>query len=327
MTAEVLWITSGEIDSLNIPVKDVMDAVETGFATLGRGQGELPAKIGVHPRESSFIHAMPCYLGGEVDRAGVKTVSAYPANPAKGLPYISGVMLLMDAESGQPLALMNAAGITAMRTGAASGVYARHFGDPDTTSVAIVGTGIQGRVNLLAMTEAFPQLSTVHCYGIRVASVQRFIDDMQPLLPGIDLVLSPALQAAVGDADVVVTCTPMTKNPERPIRRSMLKDNCLAISVDYDAAFHADVFDNAHFTCDNFNQYTWTREQGAYFNGYPGPDDIDADMGEICAGLKQGVRHGRRGAVLMGIASHDVMTADLIHKKAVAAGIGTKVEF
>lgn len=326
MTVEVLWISSGEIDSLDIPMKDVMDAVETGVATLGQGQGELPAKIGVHPRESSFIHAMPCYLGGEVDRAGVKTVSAYPANPAKGLPYISGVMLLIEAESGLPLAMMNAAGITAMRTGAASGVYARHFGNPDATSVAIVGTGVQGRVNLLAMKEAFPKLATVLCYGIREASVKRFIDDMQPKLPGIDFVLSPSLQTAVGNADVVVTCTPMTKNPERPIRRNMMKEDCLAISVDYDAAFCADVFTDAHFTCDNFNQYTWTREQSAYFDGYPGPEAIDADMGEICAGLKQGVRHGRRGAVLMGIASHDVMTADLIHKKAVAAGIGTKVE-
>lgn len=327
MTTEVLWISGNEIESLNIPMKDVIDAVETGFATLGRGEGELPPKIGIYPRKDSFIHAMPCYLGGRVDRAGIKSVSAYPANPAKGLPYISGVMVLLDAETGLPIALMNAAGITAMRTAAASGVYARHFGDPDTESIAIVGTGVQGRANLLAMMEIFPKLTTVRCYGVREESVQRFIDDMAPGLPEAEFISDPSLQAAVSEADVVLTCTPMSKTPDRPITRKMLKDTCLSIAVDYDASFHADVFRDSHFTCDNHTQYTWTREQGPYFqNGYPGPNEIDADMGEICAGNKTGVRHGRRGAVLMGIAAHDVMTAKLIHERAESAGIGTKVE-
>ncbi len=106
----------------------------------------------------------------------------------------------------------------------------------------------------------------------------------------------------------------------------MLKPDCLVISVDYDSAIVEDCFD-ANFTCDNRNQYVWTQEQGTYFqNGYPGADNIYADMGEICAGIKPGVREGKRGAVLMGIASHDIMTASLIYDKAVAAGLGTKVE-
>lgn len=327
MTAEVLWISAKEIDQLGITMAEIMDAVEAGFATLGRGEGEMPAKIGIHPREDCFIHAMPCYLGGDIDKAGVKCVSGYPPNPAKGHPYITGIMLLTDADTGLPVAVMDAAWVTAYRTGAASGVYARHFGSPDTTSVAIIGTGVQGRVNLLAMKEAFPKLSQVNCFDIFESSMDKFIEDMQAELPNATFTKFDDKQAAVADADVLITCTPIVEEPERSIPFNWLKDDCLVISVDYDSAINEDVFAGANFTCDNRNQYVWTQEQGTYFqNGYPLPDDINADMGEICAGLKSGVRSGRRGAVLMGIASHDIMTASLIHDRATKAGLGTKVE-
>ncbi len=327
MTTEVLWISAKEIDSLGITMPEIISAVETGFATVGRGEGEMPAKIGIHPREDCFIHAMPCHLGGKVDRAGIKCVSGYPPNPAKGFPYITGIMLLIDSDTGLPVAVMDAGWVTAWRTGAASGVYARHFGNPETTSVAIVGTGVQGRLNLLAMREVFPKLSQVYCYDIFDESVNRFIQDMQPKLPKATFTPCVEIKTAVADADVVITCTPIVEKPNRTIPYEWLKENCLAIAVDYDSALCEDVFQNANFTCDNRNQYVWTQEQGTYFqNGYPRPDEIYADMCEVCAGLKPGVREGKRGAVLMGIASHDIMTADLIHTKAMAAGVGTKVE-
>ncbi|MEZ7198373.1 ornithine cyclodeaminase family protein [Pseudodesulfovibrio karagichevae] len=327
MGSEVRWISSGEMDRLGITMAEVMDAVETGFAALGAGLGEMPSKIGVHPREDSFIHAMPCYLGGHIDRAGVKCIAGYPANPAKGLPYISGVMLLNDPETGLPLTVMDAARVTAWRTGAASGVYARHFGDPETASVAVVGTGVQGRANLLAMRDVFPALSEVRCCGLREASVQRFIDEMAPKLPDAVFSLHTDIRTAVRNADVLITCTPMVEEPDRTVRREWLKDDCLVIAVDYDACVGEDVFRGAHFTCDNRNQYARTQEAGTYFqSGYPRPGDIDADLCEVCAGEKRGVREGRRGAVLMGIAAHDVMASALVFERAAEAGVGTLVE-
>jgi len=326
MTAKVLWISSKEIDMLDIGMPEIMDAVEAGFATLGRGEAEMPAKIGIHPREDCFIHAMPCYLGGDIDRTGVKCVSGYPPNPANGLPYITGIMLLNDSATGLPIAVMDAGWVTAWRTGAASGVYARHFGNPDTSSVSIIGTGVQGRVNLIAMREAFPNISRVYCYDKFEGQVERFIRDMHRELPDAEFVICPNVRTAVAETDVLITCTPIVEEPQRSIPRSWLKPECLVISVDYDSAITEDVFQDANFTCDNRNQYVWTQEQGTYFqNGYPRPGDIYADMGEICAGLKPGVREGRRGAVLMGIASHDVMTASLIYDKALTTGLGTKV--
>lgn len=327
MASEVLWISAKEINQLGITMKEIMDAVETGFAAMGRGEGEMPAKIGIHPREDCFIHAMPCYLGGNIDRAGVKCVSGYPPNPKKGIPYITGIMLVVDPETGLPQAVMDAAWVTAWRTGAASGVYARHFGNPDTRSVALIGTGVQARVNLLAMKETFPRLADVKCFDIYESSMDKFVTDMQPELPSASFTKCADMESAVTDADVLITCTPIVETPKRFIPRAWIKDECLVISVDYDSAIHEDAFAGANFTCDNRNQYTWTQEQGTYFqNGYPLPADINADMGEICSGQKQGVRTGQRGAVLMGIASHDIMTASLIFDRAVKAGLGTRVD-
>ena len=85
--------------------------------------------------------------------------------------------------------------------------------------------------------------------------------------------------------------------------------------------------DAVAFVCDDMNQYLWTQEQGVYFQeGYPVKEQILGDMGHLCAGLRKAPLKGRRAAVLMGIASHDVMTGHLIYRKAVEKGIGSKVE-
>ncbi|MEF2144416.1 MAG: ornithine cyclodeaminase family protein [Desulfovibrionaceae bacterium] len=326
MSFEILWLSMQEIDSLGITMPEVMDAVEDGFAALGRDEVEMPAKIGVHPREDCFVHAMPCHVGGDIDACGVKCVSGYPRNQRKGLPYITGLFCLLDPETGIVKAAMDAAWITAWRTGAASGVYARHFGDPDTDTVSIVGLGVQGRVNLMAMAEVFPDLQRVQVYDVFPSQTERFVKDMRSKLPQLEFVPANDVRQCVTGADVVVTCTPIVEKPERFIPREWLKESVLAISVDYDSAFAADVF-HENFTVDNRNQYLWTQNQGIYFQDeYPDTRGIYADMGEICSGLRPGQREGLRGAVLMGIASHDVMTGALIYAKAVEQGLGTKVQ-
>lgn len=326
MGDKVLWLSRREIESLGITMPELMDAVEEGFAALGRDEVELPAKIGVHPRAGSFVHAMPCHVGGSIDACGVKCVAGYPANPRRGLPALTGVFCLLDPETGLVRALMDAAWITAWRTGAATGVYARHFGDPDTETAAVIGLGVEGRINLRALAEVFPGLRRVQVYDILPAQVERFMAEMQPLLPGVEFVPCRDPLPAVTGADVVVTCTPMSETPERFIPRSWFKENALAIAVDYDAAFEPDVF-SRNFTVDNRNQYLWTRDQGGYFqNGYPGASGIYADMGEVCSGLRVGQREGLRGAVLMGVASHDVITGALIYERALRQGRGVELE-
>ncbi len=325
---KVLCISEAQVQSLGISVKDVMDAVEKGFRLKGEGKVELPPKIGAHPRHDCFIHAMPCWLGGDMDVAGIKWVAGYPPNQAKGLPYITGVLCLNDPETGFVKAIMDANWITAWRTGAASGVCAKYMGDPASGVLSIIGTGVQGWTNAMAILEALPEIREIRAYDLHPEQVEKFRGRVQSQAPEVQIIPCAEPREAVGGADVVVTCTPIVADPKRFIPSAWLKRDVLAISVDYDSAFDAEVMTNsACFVCDDMNQYLWTQEQGTYFQKeYPVRDQIFGDMGHLCAGLKKAPLSGRRSAVLMGIASHDMMTAHLIYGKALAKGVGTEVE-
>src|SRR5262245_10143171 len=107
-------------------MKDVIATVETVFREKADGRHEMPPKPGVHPGADGFLHAMPAYLP-RLRALGMKWVSGYPSNPARGLPYISGLLVLNDPETGIPDAVLDATWITALRTAAASAVAARHL--------------------------------------------------------------------------------------------------------------------------------------------------------------------------------------------------------
>ncbi|OIO00890.1 MAG: peptide transporter [Desulfovibrionaceae bacterium CG1_02_65_16] len=328
MPSNVLWLSRADVESLGITMRELMDEIETGFAALGRGEVELPPKIGVHPRPDSFVHAMPAHAGGNLDVCGVKCVCGFPANSKRGLPALSGIFTLIDADNGCVRAVMDAGWLTAWRTGAASGVCARRFGAPQTKRVALIGLGVQARVNLRAMAEIFPDIEEVRTLGHAPSHGPRFEADTAALVPGARFVHCQTARDAVTDADVVISCTPLSAAPQRFIKAEWLKADSLAIAVDYDAAFEADVMAGADcFVTDDANQYLRTRETGPYFqNGYPGAGKMYADMGAICAGAKAPVRTGRRAAVLMGIALHDVLAGRLAYGKALEQRVGTWVE-
>ncbi len=325
---ELLCISEAQVEELGISVAEVMEVVERGFTLKGEEKMELPAKIGVHPRQDCFIHAMPCWIGGDVDVAGIKWVAGYPINQAKGLPYITGIWCLNDSETGFVKAIMDANWITAWRTGAASGVCARHMADPDSETIAVVGLGVQGWTNTMALLEALPKVREIRAYDPFPEQMAKYRSRVAPGLGEAKIVACESVKDAVMGADVVVTCTPIVAEPERFVKSEWLKEDVLAIAVDYDSAFDADVMTDAVvFVCDDMNQYLWTQEQGVYFQkGYPVKEQILGDMGHLCAGLRKAPLKGRRAAVLMGIASHDVMTGHLIYEKAMEKGVGSKVE-
>jgi ornithine cyclodeaminase/alanine dehydrogenase len=97
----------------------------------------MPPKPGVHPRPDAFIHAMPAFLEG-MGAAGLKWVSGFPRNPERGLPYISGLFILNDADTGLPLAVMDCTWITGVRTGAATAVAAKYLVRTESSTVGIV---------------------------------------------------------------------------------------------------------------------------------------------------------------------------------------------
>lgn len=327
MSYDVLWLSEDDVISLNIKMSEVIDAVENGWRLKGEGKVEMPAKIGIHPRKDCYIHAMPCWIGGEVDTCGLKWVSGFPQNIEQRLPYNNGLFVLTDSDNGLMKAVMDANWLTTWRTGAASGVIAKYLGGAGCATVAIIGAGTQGRINLRAIATVYPELKTAKVFDPLPRQVESFRKEMGAAFPSVKIEACSDVRAACDDADIVITCTPVLEKPVRIVRSSWLKKDVLCIAVDHDSAFDADVMTEAvAYVVDDRGQYNYMQGGGVYFQGYPCEKDLYAEMSEVVVGKKDRVRKGRRGAAPMGIACNDVIVGKMVYERAQAQKRGTWVK-
>jgi len=322
---ELVYLSRADVESLDVSMREVLEAVDLGFAAKGRGHTEMPPKPGIHTRPDCFIHAMPAYVK-ELEVAGLKWVSGYPPNTTKGLPYISGLLVLNDCETGVPLAVMDCVWITAMRTGASAGISARYLARPGSSAAAIVGCGVQARTSLRALVEELPALAEVRCYDLFPEATRRFIADMAALFPALRFVTCTSAPGAVRPADVVVTAIPIVVDPQPDLEAGMLKEGGLAVALDYDAAWTGAAMQECDKFCsDDIDQLLATKGHGVYFGGIPAA--ISADLGELAAGLKPGrERDGERiFSMNMGIAVDDMVTAKVLYERALERGVGVRL--
>ena len=165
MSLEVLYLSKKDVEKVGLSMAEIIETVEDSFREKGEGRVEVPPKPGIHPRPDSFIHAMPAYIPS-MNAAGIKWVSGFPENYKRNLPYITGVIILNDPETGVPICIMDAAWVTAMRTGAATAVAAKYLARRDSKVFGIIGCGVEGRSNLEAITVVFKDLEEVRAYDI-----------------------------------------------------------------------------------------------------------------------------------------------------------------
>jgi len=299
---------------------EIIKALEVTFRAKGEGRTEMPPKPAIHPGGGdNFIHAMPACIP-DLKSAGVKWVSGFPENPKKNLPYITGLLILNDVETGLPLAVMDCVWITAMRTGAATAVSARYLARPESSVVGVLGCGVQGRSNVEALKVLFP-LTKVKAYDVKAETVKQYADDINSRL---DLEVMPAAtpQEAVSGCDIVVTAGPILKTPHATIQAGWLDQGAFASLVDYDSYWHPEaIAEVAKFCTDDTPQLRLYQQMG-YFQQIP---DIHADLGELASGQKPGRQtpEERTMTANLGLALDDMAVAPLLYQRAVDSGIGT----
>src|SRR5262249_8417314 len=129
-----------------LPMAQAIAAMKSAFAAMSAGQAEVPLRSRVErlPQEGITL-CMPAYVGGKDASLAVKVVSVFPHNGAHGLPAVLGAVLVLEPETGRPIALLEGAGLTALRTGAASGAATDRLSRPDSRVVAVFGAGTQAR--------------------------------------------------------------------------------------------------------------------------------------------------------------------------------------
>jgi len=316
---EVLYLARADVEKLNVPMKEIIRIVEDAFREKAAGRTEVPPKPGVHPKKDSFIHAMPAYLE-TMKAAGVKWVSGFPDNPRKGLPYISGLLVLNDTETGFPISVMDCTWITAKRTGAATGVAAKHLAKEDSRVLGILGCGVQGRSNLEALMVVSKSLERVKAYDTNDKNLQTYVKEMA-VLRGISITPVESPKKAVEGCDIVVTSGPILKIPQPVIEKSWFKDGGLACPLDFDSYWKPEAIHSMHKFCtDDRDQLAYYRAQG-YFSSLP---DVYADMSEIITGAKAGRESPKERIMAMnlGLAIEDVATAFYVYQEAKKRNVG-----
>jgi len=316
---ELLYLSRADVEAAGVDMAAVIALVEAGFREKAAGRVEMPPKPGIHPQPDAFIHAMPAYIAG-MQSAGVKWVGGNPANPPRGLPYISGLIILNDVQTCAPYAVMDCTWITGYRTGAATAVAAKHLARRESATAGIIACGFQGRTNLLALAEVLP-LTRAYAFDTDAAVQRRFVAEMSAALD-IEIVGVRDVREAVTASDVVVTSGPILKHPEPTIARDWLKPGAFASAVDFDSYWTEEALAHVDkIATDDHAQFQYYRRVG-YFQKTPDPY---ADLGELVGGRKPGRERAdeRTMAMNLGLALDDMAVAPEVCRRARARGLGT----
>ncbi len=191
----------------SITMPEAIDAMERAFIQLAQQEATLPLRTGIPVGKNGLTLTMPAYLSKE-KILGLKVVSVFPDNVQHNKPSINGTILLLDATTGEPLMLMDARYLTALRTGAISGLATKYFSQDLPSTVTIVGAGVQALTQLEAVA-AVRQIKRVFVWSRHSESAQKFAKEMGAFY---DVQVCEQLSPALKKADIICTATGSTES-------------------------------------------------------------------------------------------------------------------
>jgi len=306
-----------------------MEAVEKAFAELASGTAILPLRINLFTPEGLALY-MPAYLK-EMGALACKVVTSYVNNPAKhNLPTILGKVLLQDPETGDVLCIMDGGYLTAVRTGAVSGVATEYLARKDQGQKAgIFGAGAQGRTQLWAVTVA-RDIARAYVYDVNEESVRRFITEMAPRLQ-LDIVKANSPDQVLKETDIICTAT---SSPTPLFDGSKVREgthiNAVGSHTPKARELDTAIIKRSKIIADSYD--ACLKEAGDIMipiqEGAIDKSHLRAELGEVIIGRKPGRADAREITLFKsnGLAIQDVAAAKLVYDKAVQAGIGTSVE-
>ncbi|HEV8254825.1 MAG TPA: ornithine cyclodeaminase family protein [Vicinamibacteria bacterium] len=327
---EIVLLREPEIRSL-LDAASCIGAVEAAFAASATAHAKTPGVIHLDiPDHSGEIHIKAGYLDGGGVYA-LKAASSFPGNPALGLPASDGLVMVFDATTGAPEALLLDGGfITDLRTAAAGAVAAKHLSRAAIETVGVVGAGIQCRlqVELLGQVRGFREL---RIWGRDPEHARAAASDLTrsaKLPPGVRVQAVGSVEEAAGDADVLFTVTAS----RRPLVRSeWLKEGSLVVAVGADAEDKRELFPDVLARADRVvaDSVSQCRAIGEIHHAVAAGALVVSEvveLGEIAAGLQPGRRTEQERIVcdLTGLGIQDAAAAGLVLERARERGVGER---
>ena len=306
---KLLVLSEHDVTAL-LTMPECIEVMEDALAALARGEVHNPLRQAIRaPGASGLLGLMPAWRSGETPFYALKEVCVFPENPKRGLDTHLGAVILHSGETGEPLAIVNAAAVTAIRTAAVSAVATKLLARADASVLAILGTGVQARSH----REAIPLV--------------RSIREIRMCGRGGDV------QEAVRGADIIVTAT---SSREPVLRREWLSPgvhinavgSSIAAARELDGATvaAASLFvDRRESTVNEAGDYLFAVVEGSI----EGPGHIKAELGEILTGQAVGRKSDDEITLFksLGLAVEDLASAAFLYGKATRLGRGTWVDF
>lgn len=324
-----------------------MKAVERSFFLHGKNDYIQPGKPvirwgGPETEETTGrIMSMPSFLGGSayaqelkerdligpVNTSGIKFIPSKPHNPKKyNLPRANAIIIIVDPETLMPTCIMDGTLVSAMRTGAASGVAAKYLANSDAKVMGLIGASVQGKTQLLALKEGVPSLEVCKVYDLNTQAQRRFVEKMKTEVD-IELVIVDSAEKAVRDSDIVSTATIAT---EPYINGDWYKEGVCHCEISFwdtppEALKAMDVL-----VVDDWYQI---KHHGvdvccrAVVEGVVPEAKIRGNLGEIIVGLKPGRQDAKERIFFnpIGMGIHDLSEAHRVYENAARMGIGKKL--
>src|SRR5260221_3110911 len=185
-----------------ITMKEAIDAVREGFIALSTGKATVPLRSSLQTPSGLMLY-MPAYMTGAAS-SSIKIVGVFPQNAQRGLPNVSASVFVLDAETGQPRALMSGTYLTALRTGAASGLATDLLARPDAQILGVIGAGAQARTQIEAICTV-RAIKEIRVYSRRGAEL--FAAEMATTYPAIKVAAAKSATEALQGADILVAAT------------------------------------------------------------------------------------------------------------------------
>ncbi|AYO31362.1 MAG: hypothetical protein PWR06_1253 [Thermoanaerobacteraceae bacterium] len=310
---------------------EAIEALEQAFAAFSAGRAKVPLRTVIHVEGTAEGDAI--FMPGHVQGSGVavKMVSVFPGNIYAGKPTINSAVAVIDESTGEPLAVMDGAYLTALRTGAASGAATKHLARRDSRIAAVIGAGVQGRTQLEAVC-CVRDIKEARIYDQDKERAAKYIEDMKMKLKGVRFVAAKKSDEAVMDADVVITATTSTK----PVfsAESLKKGAHINAIGAYTPRMQEIpeellkmagkiVVDSREAVLAEAGDFLIPMGKGVF-----SPDNIYAELGEITSGSMPGREHDDEITLFktVGIAVEDVACAAMVYKKALVMGLGERID-
>lgn len=326
----VLLLSHDEVVAL-LPMGECISLMHEALVSLAGGLAHQPLRTIVRPPGAAGVMGlMPAYSSGARPAFGLKAISVFGGNPARGKDSHQGAVLLFSAETGELLAVVNASAVTAVRTAAVSGVATRALAREDAGDLCVIGAGVQARSHVEAMAHV-RRIRRCRVAGRRFERARRLADELRESY-AFPVEAVETVEAALRGADLVVTAT---NSAEALVRREWVSEGahlnavgaCTPNARELDAATVAasSLFvDSVESTVNEAGDYLRAVREGAVAPGH-----IRAELGEVLSGTKPGRTSADEITLFksLGLAVEDLAAAEYLYRKAEEAGAGTRVRF